>query len=223
MNRKTVELRHGQPYTRYAPVPFEEPASGDTYVMVEPGDVTQLLEAAGAGDPAAMDQLFPLVYEELQRIAHRQLGMERTGHTLETSALVHEAYIKLAGLDRMEWRGRAHFFAAAAGAMRRILIDHAASRRALKRGGNRRRVPLEQANVAAGPALDNGSLDELLALDQALDRLRSLDPRQAKVVECRFFAGMSIEEVAEALDVSPMTVKRDWAAARAWLNRELAE
>jgi RNA polymerase sigma factor (TIGR02999 family) len=225
MNPKTVELQHGQAYTRYAgsPLPLApKPESGDMYVMVEPGDVTQLLEAAGAGDPAAMDQLFPLVYEELQRIAHRQLGMERTGHTLETSGLVHEAYIKLAGLDRMEWRGRAHFFAAAAGAMRRILIDHAASRRALKRGGNRRRVPLEHANVAT-PTLDDRSLDELLALDQALDRLRSLDPRQAKVVECRFFAGMSIEEVAEALDVSPMTVKRDWAAARAWLNRELAE
>lgn len=168
-----------------------------------------------------MDRLFPLVYDELQRIAHRQLGAERPDHTLETSALVHEAYIKLVGLDRMEWRGRAHFFAAAAGAMRRILIDHAERRRALKRGGGRRRVPLDGVDLPSQLALDERSLDELLALDQALDRLRVMDERQAKVVECRFFAGMSIDEVAEALDVSPMTVKRDWTAARAWLNREL--
>lgn len=168
-----------------------------------------------------MDRLFPLVYGELQRIAHRQLGMERPGHTLETSALVHEAYIKLVGLDRMEWRGRAHFFAAAAGAMRRILIDHAERRGARKRGGGRRRVPLEDVDIPSRTSLDDRSLEELLALDRALNRLRIMDERQAKVVECRFFAGMTIEEVAEALDVSAMTVKRDWTAARAWLNREL--
>lgn len=168
-----------------------------------------------------MDRLFPLVYDELRRIAHRQLGAERPDHTLETSALVHEAYIKLVGLDRMEWRGRAHFFAAAGGAMRRILIDHAERRRALKRGGGRQRVPLDAVDLPSHAALDDRSLDELLALDQALERLRTMDERQAKVVECRFFAGMSIDEVAEALGVSPMTVKRDWTAARAWLNREL--
>lgn len=169
-----------------------------------------------------MDRLFPLVYGELQRMAHRQMGMEGPGHTLETSALVHEAYIKLVGLDRMEWRGRSHFFAAAAGAMRRILIDHAASRRALKRGGPMARVPLDDVDLPAHHALDDASLADIVALDRALDRLRELDERQARVVEARFFAGMSIEEVAEALDVSPMTVKRDWTAARAWLNRELS-
>jgi RNA polymerase sigma-70 factor, ECF subfamily len=189
--------------------------------MREPGDVTQLLESAGAGEPLAMDQLFSVVYDELQRIAHRQLRLERSGHTLETSGLVHEAYLKLVGLDRMEWRGRSHFFAAAAGAMRRILIDHAQSRRALKRGGGHPRVSLDEGGIAARDLLDDRSLDELLALDQALERLRALDERQARVVECRFFSGMTIDEVAEALDVSPMTVKRDWAAARAWLNREL--
>jgi len=150
------------------------------------------------------------------------MGMEGPGHTLETSALVHEAYIKLVGLDRMEWRGRSHFFAAAAGAMRRILIDHATSRKALKRGGTMARVALDDVDLPAHHALDDESLGDILALDQALDRLRELDERQARVVEARFFAGMSIEEVAEALDVSPMTVKRDWTAARAWLNRELS-
>jgi RNA polymerase sigma factor (TIGR02999 family) len=190
--------------------------------MREPGEVTQLLESAGAGEPAAMDQLFSVVYDELQRIAHRQLRLERTGHTLETSGLVHEAYLKLVGLDRIEWRGRSHFFAAAAGAMRRILIDHAESRRALKRGGGQRRVTLDEGSLPSPALLDDGSLDDLLALDQALERLRTLDERQARVVECRFFSGMTIEEMAEALDVSPMTVKRDWTAARAWLNRELA-
>ncbi len=190
--------------------------------MGDTGDVTLLLEAAGAGEPQAMNRLFPLVYDELRRMAHRQLRLENPGHTLETSALVHEAYIKLVGLDRLEWRGRAHFFAAAAGAMRRILIDHATARRALKRGGDRARVDMHDANLAGHHGLDDQSLDDLLALDQALDRLRALDERQARIVEARFFAGMTIEEVAEALDVSPMTVKRDWTAARAWLNRELS-
>jgi RNA polymerase sigma factor (TIGR02999 family) len=190
--------------------------------MAERGEVTRLLESASTGDRGAMDQLFPLVYEELKRVARRQLGMERTGHTLETSGLVHEAYLKLVGLDRMEWRGRAHFFAAAAGAMRRILIDHAAVHGARKRGGGLRRVPLDAVETGAALDLDEAALDELLALNIALERLSDLDARQARVVECRFFAGMSIEEVAEALDVSPMTVKRDWTAARAWLNRELA-
>lgn len=190
--------------------------------MVHPEEVTRLLEAAGDGERQAMNRLFPLVYGELQRIAHRQLSMESPGHTLETAALVNEAYIRMVGLERMEWRGRSHFFAVAAGAMRRILIDHATSRRALKRGGDMARVALDDVDLPANHGLDDDSLAELLALDQALDRLRELDERQARVVEARFFAGMSIEEVAEALAVSPMTVKRDWTAARAWLNRELS-
>jgi RNA polymerase sigma factor (TIGR02999 family) len=185
--------------------------------MTDQGHVTRLLAAASDGDPRAFDRLVPFVYDELRRIAQRQLVGERPDHTLETGALVHEAYLKLVGLERMEWRGRAHFFAAAAGAMRRILIDHALGRRALKRGGGARPLPLDEIEVAA-----DGSLEELIELDRALRRLEALSERQARVVEYRFFAGMSIEEVAEALDVSPMTVKRDWTAARAWLNRELS-
>jgi RNA polymerase sigma factor (TIGR02999 family) len=185
--------------------------------MTNPGEITRLLEAAEAGDGEAFHRLVPVVYHELRRIAHRQLAGERPDHTLDTGALVHEAYLKLVDLERIEWRGRAHFFAAAAGAMRRILIDHAHARRARKRGGGARPVTLERIEI---PSHD--TLEELLELDRALERLAALDGRQARVVECRFFAGMTIEETAEALGVSPMTVKRDWTAARAWLNRELA-
>lgn len=185
--------------------------------MAEPGEVTRLLEAAGEGDRSAFDRVVPLVYQELRRLAHRELARERPDHTLETGALVHEAYLRLVGLDRMEWKGRSHFFAAAAGAMRRILIDYAVRRKALKRGGGA--TPISADDV---PLPVEADVEELIAMSEALERLRSLDERQARVVECRFFAGMTIEEVGEALDVSPMTVKRDWAAARAWLNRELA-
>lgn len=185
--------------------------------MAGSGEVTQLLEAASAGDPHAFDRVVPLVYEELERIAHGQLAGERADHTLDTGSLVHEAYLKLVGLDRMEWGGRPHFLAVAAGAMRRILIDHARSREAVKRGGGM--VAVSLGGVVA-PAHD--PIVELLELDGALRRLQEVDDRQARVVELRFFAGMTIEEVAEVLAVSPMTVKRDWTAARAWLNRELA-
>jgi RNA polymerase sigma factor (TIGR02999 family) len=185
--------------------------------MSQSADVTALLEAAGGGDRQAFDRVVPLVYDELHRIARRQLGGEHPDHTLNTSALVHEAYLRLVGLDHIEWRGRSHFFAAAAGAMRRILIDHANHRRALKRGGGD--TPLTLAGIEIGT---NGSLDDLIELDRALERLGELDERQARVVECRFFAGMTIEETAEVLDIGAMTVKRDWTAARAWLNRELS-
>lgn len=184
--------------------------------MSEPGEITQLLAAASAGDRSALDRVVPLVYDELRRLAHRQLAGERPEHTLNTGALVHEAYLKLAGLERLEWRDRAHFFAVAAGAMRRILIDYAVRRRAAKRGGGARHEPLDRVMIAAGERAE-----ELLALDEALERLRALDERQSRVVECRFFAGMSIDETAAALDISPATVKRDWMMARAWLNREL--
>lgn len=185
--------------------------------MPGPGEVTRILEEAREGDLQALDRLVPIVYSELRRIARNHLAGERADHTLDTGALVHEAYLKLADLDRMEWRGRAHFFAVAAGAMRRILVDHALARRALKRGGGARPVTLDRVEIA-----DSDDLDGLVELDRALERLARLDERQARVVELRFFAGMSIEETAEAMDVSPMTVKRDWTAARAWLNRELA-
>lgn len=186
-------------------------------MSTEADQVTQLLDAMAAGDHGAMDRLIPLVYGQLRHIARRQLARERADHSLETGALVHEAYLRLVGLTRIEWRGEAHFLAAAAGVMRRILIDHAVRRNADKRGGGVMPITLS-GDVAAG-AVD---VDEMLALDLALEQLAELDARQARVVEYRFFSGMSIEQTAEVLGVSPMTVKRDWTAARAWLNQALA-
>lgn len=170
-------------------------------------------------DPSlGMDDLLPVVYGELKRMAARELRGERPGHTLCTTALVHEAWVELSKLNRIQWQNRSHYLALAAQAMRRVLIDHAVARRAQKRGGGQvpgalteEAVPMVQAHAA-----------ELLDLDAALDRLATLDERQARIVECRFYGGMSIEETAEALDVSTATVKRDWALARAWLNRELS-
>jgi RNA polymerase sigma factor (TIGR02999 family) len=156
------------------------------------------------------------VYAELRRVAHRHLRGERTGHTLDTTALVHEAYLELARLDHIRWPGRAYVLAAASRAMRRILIDYAVARRAEKRGGG---AAVEPLDGAVAMAVSRG--DELLALDEALERLAAVDARSAQVVECRFFGGMSVEETAEAVGTSPATVKRDWTMARAWLNREL--
>jgi RNA polymerase sigma-70 factor, ECF subfamily len=169
---------------------------------------------------AASDELrdlFSTVYEALRRVAHRHLRAEATGHTLGTTGLVHEAYLELARLDHIRWPSRAYVLAAASQAMRRILIDYAVSRRAQKRGGGVVAEPLDDA-VAMATARG----DELLALDEALDRLATVDARCARVVECRFYGGMSVEETAEALQMSPATVKRDWVMARAYLNRELA-
>jgi RNA polymerase sigma factor (TIGR02999 family) len=157
------------------------------------------------------------VYEELRRVAHRHLRGEQTGHTLGTTALVHEAYLELAKLEQVRWSGQAYVLAAASRAMRRILIDFAVARRAQKRGGGVVAAPLDDAVAMAATRGE-----ELLALDEALDRLAAVSARQARVVECRFFGGMSVEETAEALGSSPATVKRDWTVARAWLNRELA-
>lgn len=165
-----------------------------------------------------MDDLLPLVYGELKRIAARELRHERPGHTLCATALVHEAWVELSKLDRIQWQNRSHYLALAAQAMRRVLIDHAVARRAQKRGGGEQPAPLMDDAMAMVQA----RATELLDLDDALDRLGALDERQARVVECRFYGGMSIEETAEALEVSPATVKREWALARAWLNRELA-
>ena len=187
--------------------------------MTEPGEVTRLLAQASRGDRDAVDRLVPILYDELRRIAHRRMRRERVGHTLGTTALVHEAYLELAGLDRMEWRDRAHFLAVAARAMRRVLIDYAVQRRAQKRDGGRRAVPLDEVEDIL--TLSGQRADELLALDEALRRLDAVSERQCRVVECRFFAGMSVEETAEALGTSPATVKRDWTVARAWLHREL--
>jgi RNA polymerase sigma-70 factor, ECF subfamily len=185
--------------------------------MPQQGEVTRMLAELSHGGRDALDQLLPLLYEELQRIAHRRLQNERADHTLATTDLVHEAYLKLVGLDEIEWKNRAQFFALAAQAMRRILVDYEVRRKAQKRGGERRKISLDEVSLPV-----EQSADELLALDDALQRLGALDERHARVVECRYFAGMTIEETAGALAVSPATVKRDWTLARAWLHRELS-
>jgi RNA polymerase sigma factor (TIGR02999 family) len=184
--------------------------------MAGPGEVTRLLTELGRGGHAAADRLMPLLYNELRQIAHRRLRGERPDHTLNTTALVHEAYVKLIGLDRMTWQNRAHFLAIAAQAMRRVLVDYAVGRKTQKRGGLLQRVPLDETMlVTARPA------DTLIALDGAIRRLESISPRLSRIVECRYFGGMSIEETAQALQLSPATIKREWNVARAWLNREL--
>jgi RNA polymerase sigma factor (TIGR02999 family) len=164
----------------------------------------------------ALELVVPAVYAELRRVAHRHFRGEAAGHTLGTTALVHEAYLELARQEHVRWTGRAYVLAAASRAMRRILIDHALARRAQKRGGGAR---VEALDDAVAMAESRG--EELLALDEALDRLAAANARCARVVECRFFGGLSVEETAEALGTSPATVKRDWTMARAWLNREL--
>ncbi len=181
--------------------------------------VTALLAEADAGNVEALDRLIPLVYDELRRIAHAQLRRERQDHTLNTTALVHEAYLRLVDQTRVHWRDRAHFFGVAALAMRRILVNYAEARRAAKRGGGATPVPLDEALLV----LDDRQVDELLALDEALNRLRAFNPRGAQVVEYRFFAGLGYEEIAALMDVSAITVRRAWGAARAWLRRELAD
>jgi RNA polymerase sigma factor (TIGR02999 family) len=187
--------------------------------MATPGqDVTGLLKAWGGGDPAALDQLLPIVYHELHRQAQRYLRRENPGHTLQTTALVHEAYLRLVDQRQAHWQNRAQFFGVAAQLMRRILVDYARQRQAAKRGGSAIQVPLEEGAVAAAE-----SHVDLVMLDDALTRLAALDPQQARVVELRYFTGLGIEETAEALNISPATVKREWAMARAWLKRELGE
>ena len=181
-------------------------------------DVTRLLAAIAGGDRGAWDELFPLVYERLRAIASRQLRGEREGHTFATTDLVHESYFALVGMDGVGWESRAHFLAVAARAMRRVLIDHARARGAAKRGGGRDPAALD---IDALPARMPD--ERVLALDEALRRLEARDERYGRIVECRFFAGMSIEETAAVLGVSPATVKRDWMVARAWLHRELSE
>ena len=180
-------------------------------------EVTLLLRAWGGGDAQALDRLAPLIYQELHRIARSYMVRERTDHTLQTTALVNEAYVRLVDARQVSWHDRAHFFAVCARAMRRILVDHARSRGYQKRGGGK---VLVQFDEACGMALSSDS--NLLELDEALDRLSTLDSRKAKVIEMRFFGGLSVEETAEALSISPETVMRDWKLARAWLYRELS-
>lgn len=179
-------------------------------------EVTVLLKKARSGDRGAFDELLPKVYGELRGVAERQLRRERAGHTLMATGLVHEAYLKLVDQARVEWQGRAHFLAIAARAMRQILIDHARKKSAEKRGGDWERTTLGDKGLSF-----DFSFDEILALDAALDRLGDMDERLRQVVECRFFAGMSEQEIAEVLEVTTRTVQRDWVKARAWLYKEL--
>jgi RNA polymerase sigma factor (TIGR02999 family) len=177
--------------------------------------ISQLLADWANRDPAAREQLVPIVYEELRRLAHHYMRGERAGHTLQTTALVNEVYLRLAGIDALRWRDRVHFFAMADTLMRRVLVDYARQRGREKRGGGLSVTSLDENAVAAQPAVD------IVALDEALARLAAVDPQQSRVVELRFFAGLSVDETAEALDISPATVKRDWATAKLWLYNEL--
>ncbi len=184
--------------------------------------VTQLLDAAAAGDPRAAADLLPLVYDELRRLAAGRLAAERPGHTLQATALVHEAYLRLVGPDcGPGWTGRGHFFGAAARAMRQILVDAARAKGADKRGGGRGRVSLDAAAAVAAPA--GPPADDLLALDDALTRLAADHPAHARLVELRYFAGLSVEDAAAALGVSAATAKRQWVYARSWLFGELGQ
>jgi RNA polymerase sigma factor (TIGR02999 family) len=185
--------------------------------------ITELLRAWGSGDAEASESLVPLVYEELRRQARRALQREGDGHTLQPTALVHEAWLRLDGQQEARWESRTQFFAVAARMMRRVLVDHARTRHALKRGGAPVQVTLGEVdrNGAAAPATSAMDSVDLLALDDALVRLAALDPRKAQLVELRYFAGLSIPEAAAALGVSAATVGREWAVARMWLRREL--
>lgn len=179
-----------------------------------PRDITRLLLAWNNGDEAALEELTPLVYAELHRLARRYMGGERSGHTLQTSALVNEAYLRLIDWKNVEWQNRAHFFAVSAQLMRRILVDFARANAYAKRGGGAAHLDLEEVAVVSP---DRGT--DIVALDEALTSLAALSPRQSHVVELRFFGGLSLEETAEVLKVSIGTVRRDWSLARAWLHR----
>lgn len=181
-----------------------------------PNEVTLLLQEWQNGDRKALDALLPRVYQELRRLAHFQLQQERPDHTLQSAALVHEAYLRMIGLNPPRWESRSHFFTIAAQLMRQILVDYARRHRAVKRGGDAPKVSLEGTTIFA----DQKGVD-VLALDEALRALAKIDPRQGRVVELRFFGGLSLEEISEALQISTATAQRDWTTARAWLHREI--
>ena len=186
----------------------------------QPTEVTRLLALAGAGEKEAADELLPLVYSELRSLAEHRLAKLPPGQTLQPTALVHEAFLKLVGDRDMPWRNRRHFYAAAAEAMRQILVDYARARARQKRGGGRERRRLDFRNV--NELADRGDSDEIIALDEAIRRLEHQRPRAARVVQLRFYAGLSVDETAEALGISPRSVDLDWAFARAWLYRRLS-
>jgi RNA polymerase sigma-70 factor, ECF subfamily len=186
--------------------------------MSETAEVTLLLSALTRGEDSAASKLIPLVYDELRRLASSYMRRERVDHTLQSTALVHEAYLKLVEQRSVNWQSRAHFFGVAAQLMRRILIDHARGHSRQKRGGEQHKVSLDEVFV-----FSEQQADELLAVDDCLNRLAKIDPRQARIVEMRFFGGLSVDESAEALGISPKTVKRDWSVAKAWLYADLKE
>jgi RNA polymerase sigma factor (TIGR02999 family) len=186
--------------------------------MTDTQPVTELLHDYRQGNEEAFDRLFPLVYDELRRIAHHLLKRERAAHTFSTTALVHECYINLAARTRCSFQDRAHFFAAAARAMRHLLIDYARKRNAQKRGGDRQRVTLDQTMISI-----EAQAADLLALDRALDQLAERSQRMARIVECRFFGGLTVQETAQAIGVSSRTVQRDWTRAKAYLHRALSD
>lgn len=190
------------------------PAGGGPVNQGSSNEVTELLGRWGGGDDAARDALIPLVYDELRRLAKHFLARERPGHTLQSTALVHEAYLKLVGPSSMQFANRAHFFAVAAKLMRHILVDHGRMRASARRGGKNVTILLDEGSV-----LSAQREVDVVALDDALNRLATLDPRQATIVEMRFFAGLSIEETAAALNLSPATVKRDWVVAKTWIRQ----
>ncbi|OLE54525.1 MAG: RNA polymerase subunit sigma-70 [Acidobacteria bacterium 13_1_20CM_3_53_8] len=177
-------------------------------------EVTQLLEEWSSGKREALDKLTPLVYEELRRLAHRYMNREQPGNTLQTTALVNEAYLRLVKRKNVRWQNRAHFFAVAAQVMRHILIDHAREHHYAKRGGDARKISLDQVTL-----MSPERAKELIALDEALEALARIDPRKSRIVELRYFGGMTIEEVAEVLKIAPVTVQREWRAAKAWLYK----
>ena len=183
-----------------------------------PQEVTQLLADWAKGDHSALDKLFPLVHSELRRIAQRQMSQERPGHTLQATALVNEAYLKLAGHEGFDWQNRAHFFAVCAQVMRHILIDHARAHARDKRGGGMAKVSLNDALVVV-----EDQASHFIALDEALRMLERLDPQKGKIVELRYFGGLSVEEAAEVMNISPRTVRREWQRAKAWLYRMMTE
>ena len=185
---------------------------------LSPQEVTQLLADWGRGDKSAFDKLLPLVHDELRRIARRQMSHENPGHTLQATALVNEAYLKLAGHEGFEWHNRAHFYAVCAQVMRHILIDHARAHARDKRGGGAIQVSLDKATVIA-----EDKADEYLALDGALRFLESVDPQKGRIVELRYFGGLTVEETAEVLDISPRTVRREWRRSKAWLYKMITE
>ena len=183
-------------------------------------DITQLLLAWGAGDAAALDELMPIVYAELRKLARSYMRNQRADHTLQTTALVNEAYLRLIDSSRVKWQNRTHFFAISAQLMRRVLVDFARQRGSQKRGGEVQKIELDEALVVVA---DDGQKTDLVALDEALKVLAEMNPRQSQTVELRYFGGLSEEEIAEHLGVSVRTVRRDWSVARAWLYRNLSE